>query len=249
MKIPVLHRFGKLKKRGALAQLGERGLCKPEVRGSIPLSSTTNVTGQGTNRSWLFYLRDLNSDRKTSRGSMKRTEAFRILGLEDDASSEDIKAAYKEMAQILHPDRFASSKKLQDRATEQFKNLQEAYDVLQKPDKKSKGQKARTQKTSYSEEDQYEARLAGIAAARTQLVAQRDTLLDERRSSFMMLGLGLLVALFLRRIPIALAFGTTTIVWGIVRLASSYSTVKNLDEHITKLNHEQKKILEALDDL
>ena len=28
---------------GALAQLGERGLCKPEVRGSIPLSSTMNL--------------------------------------------------------------------------------------------------------------------------------------------------------------------------------------------------------------
>ena len=27
---------------GALAQLGERGLCKPEVRGSIPLCSTIN---------------------------------------------------------------------------------------------------------------------------------------------------------------------------------------------------------------
>ena len=31
----------KLPPCGALAQLGERGLCKPEVRGSIPLSSTT----------------------------------------------------------------------------------------------------------------------------------------------------------------------------------------------------------------
>ena len=27
--------------RGAVAQLGERGLCKPEVVGSIPISSTT----------------------------------------------------------------------------------------------------------------------------------------------------------------------------------------------------------------
>jgi hypothetical protein len=26
---------------GAVAQLGERGLCKPEVRGSIPLGSTS----------------------------------------------------------------------------------------------------------------------------------------------------------------------------------------------------------------
>jgi hypothetical protein len=28
--------------RGAVAQLGERGLCKPEVVGSIPISSTKN---------------------------------------------------------------------------------------------------------------------------------------------------------------------------------------------------------------
>ena len=61
---------------------------------------------------------------------MNRTEALRILGLDDDATPEDVKTAYKETVQILHPDRFASNKKLQDRATEQFKNLQEAYDYL-----------------------------------------------------------------------------------------------------------------------
>ena len=61
---------------------------------------------------------------------MNRKEALRILGLDDDATGDDIKAAYKETAQILHPDRFAGNKKLQDRATEQFKNLQEAYEFL-----------------------------------------------------------------------------------------------------------------------
>ena len=30
---------------GAVAQLGERGLCKPEVVGSIPISSTTGYRG------------------------------------------------------------------------------------------------------------------------------------------------------------------------------------------------------------
>ena len=63
-----------------------------------------------------------------TRGAMNRTEALRILGLDNDATADDIKAAYKETAQILHPDRFAGNKKLQDRATEQFKNLQEAYE-------------------------------------------------------------------------------------------------------------------------
>ena len=66
---------------------------------------------------------------------MDREEALRILGLDESATADEIKAAYKESAQILHPDRFASNKKLQDRATEQFKTLQEAYDVLMDPTK------------------------------------------------------------------------------------------------------------------
>ena len=38
---------------GAVAQLGERGLCKPEVVGSIPISSTSPraVEGRGGGRS------------------------------------------------------------------------------------------------------------------------------------------------------------------------------------------------------
>ena len=61
---------------------------------------------------------------------MNRTEALHILGLEDDATADDIKIAYRETVQILHPDKFAGNEKLQSRATEQFKRLQEAYDLL-----------------------------------------------------------------------------------------------------------------------
>ena len=61
---------------------------------------------------------------------VNRTEALNILGLDDDASAADIKSAYRECVQILHPDRFANNKKLQDRATEQFKRLQDAYEYL-----------------------------------------------------------------------------------------------------------------------
>ena len=61
---------------------------------------------------------------------MNRIEALNILGLDDDATDRDIKVAYKECVQILHPDRFAGNAKLQDRATEQFKRLQGAYDYL-----------------------------------------------------------------------------------------------------------------------
>ncbi len=42
--------------RGAVAQLGERGLCKPEVVGSIPISSTSRASRglrRGAQRAWL----------------------------------------------------------------------------------------------------------------------------------------------------------------------------------------------------
>ncbi len=42
---------------------------------------------------------------------VNRTEALNILGLDDDASAADIKSAYRECVQILHPDRFANNKK------------------------------------------------------------------------------------------------------------------------------------------
>ncbi|MCL2826669.1 MAG: J domain-containing protein, partial [Eggerthellaceae bacterium] len=185
---------------------------------------------------------------------MNRTEALRVLGLDEDATAQDIKVAYKEMAQILHPDRFASSKKLQDRATEQFKNLQEAYDLLASgkaggaPSGGTSGAQ-RGRSSGYSAAQEYEARMAGIAAARAQLVAQRDTLLDERRNALIMLGIGVVICLFLRRYPIAVGLGSTAVIWGIVRTASTLSTLKNLNEHIQQLNKEQKKTAQKLADL
>jgi hypothetical protein len=61
---------------------------------------------------------------------MTRDEALRLLGLDEKATEEDIKLAYKEMAQILHPDKYADNKRLAERATEQFKHVNEARDVL-----------------------------------------------------------------------------------------------------------------------
>ena len=98
------------------------------------------------------------------RGVMNRTEALRILGLDEDATLADIKTAYKETAQILHPDRFATNKKLQDRATEQFKNLQEAYEYLTSgKGSRTKAGRAASATRAYGPGGQAEARLAGIA--------------------------------------------------------------------------------------
>ena len=193
---------------------------------------------------------------------MNRTEALHILGLDDDATPEDIKVAYKETVQILHPDKFANNKKLQDRATEQFKNLQEAYEYLNsgKGSRRagasgaggsaasSRGASAGGYSTSRTE-----ARMAGIAAARTQLVAQRDAVLDERRNSMAMAAIGAVVALFAGRRPygilgIVAAIAGTAAVWGVVQTISAQKTINTLTEHIDELNKEERRLAKTLDD-
>lgn len=55
---------------------------------------------------------------------------YSILGVSANATEEEIKKAYKELAKKLHPDRNNGIE------TEQFKGITEAYDILS--DKKKK---------------------------------------------------------------------------------------------------------------
>ena len=203
---------------------------------------------------------------------MNRTEALHILGLEDDATADDIKIAYRETVQILHPDKFAGNEKLQNRATEQFKRLQEAYDLLTSgsgggrsaragrssrsgassgPATSSGAARAWTEvedgvEVEYLTEAEIKARLAGIAAARAQLVAQRDTVSDERRNGLAMAAIGAVATLLTIRRPfgilgmIAAVAGTAT-VWGIIQFLGALSNLNTLNEHLAKLTEERKE--------
>ena len=186
---------------------------------------------------------------------MNRTEALRILGLDEDATPEDVKSAYKESAQILHPDRFATNKKLQDRATEQFKNLQEAYEFLTS----GRGARGRSSRSASSvgrpptAASTLEARMAGIAAARVQLVSQRDVAYDERRNGIAMTLIGGAVALLAGRRPfgilgIVAAIASAAAVWGIVQIVSSQRTIHPLDGHIEEWNAEERRLATELED-
>lgn len=185
---------------------------------------------------------------------MNRREALKILGLEEDTTEEDIKVAYKETVQILHPDKFAGNKKLQERATEQFKNLQEAYEYLTSGKGKASGKSGATHKKQQSaanyKEQELEARLAGIAAARTQLVAQRDALYDSRRNALMMIVIGGLAALIARwRIPLIGGLGSAAFIWGVVDMMSVSRNVNTVEDHLKKLTAERKKLEKQLENL
>ncbi len=182
---------------------------------------------------------------------MNREEALRTLGLDESANEADIKAAYRETAQILHPDKFASNKKLQNRATEQFKNLQEAYDCLISGKGTGAGRTKRGGSVARSSAQAtgssvYEAKLAGLAAARVQLVKQRDLATDERRNGFIMAAAGVFVVCALRRIPAIAAIASAAAVWGVVQVISSQRTITTINEHLARLKKEKDAIEEEM---
>ena len=204
---------------------------------------------------------------------MNRNEALNILGLEDDASADDIKVAYRETVQILHPDKFAGNEKLQSRATEQFKRLQEAYELLTSSNggRRGRGSSASGSaprssgaarswtetegdvEVEYLTEAEIRARLSGIAAARAQLVAQRDTVTDERRNGLAMAGIGAVAALFTIRRPFGIfgfiaAMAVPAAIWGVVQAISAQRNLNTLNEHLAKLTEERKEYEALLDE-
>ncbi|HCR37602.1 MAG TPA: molecular chaperone DnaJ, partial [Opitutae bacterium] len=64
---------------------------------------------------------------------MSQEDYYKLLGVERDASSEQIKKAYRKKAIEFHPDKNPGDKE----AEANFKKAAEAYEVLSDPQKKS----------------------------------------------------------------------------------------------------------------
>lgn len=59
------------------------------------------------------------------------TDPYKVLGISPDASDEEVKRAYREMAKKYHPDNYVDNP-LADLAQEKMKEVNEAYDTITK---------------------------------------------------------------------------------------------------------------------
>ncbi|HDQ59606.1 MAG TPA: J domain-containing protein, partial [Candidatus Woesearchaeota archaeon] len=64
---------------------------------------------------------------------MPEKDYYKILGVDRDASEEQIKRAFRQLARKWHPDVNPGSKE----AEEKFKDINEAFEVLKNPEKRS----------------------------------------------------------------------------------------------------------------
>lgn len=78
-------------------------------------------------------------DAKNALKRSKRKDYYKILGIDKNASDDEIKKAYRKRALVHHPDRHASATDEEKREQEKkFKEVGEAYAILSDPQKKTR---------------------------------------------------------------------------------------------------------------
>jgi hypothetical protein len=58
------------------------------------------------------------------------SKAYELLGVKPGVSPRDLKSAHRDLAKVWHPDRFLHDPRLQDKAQEKLKEINEAYELI-----------------------------------------------------------------------------------------------------------------------
>ncbi len=177
---------------------------------------------------------------------MTREEAAAVLGVEAGASAVEVRAAYRELAQMLHPDKYGDNKKLRARAEQQMRAVNEARDVLLEKGSAtgSARSRARSSGSSQPEDIAFEATARARAAecARLAVAAQLRTLVERRHGVATLLGISLLAALVCSRLrgtvgTLGFSVSSMLLVWSTVDVVSLGSQIGVLRRRSAELTH------------
>ncbi len=185
-------------------------------------------------------------------------EALRILGLKPGATRAEIQVAYRELAQMLHPDKFADNKKLRARAEQQMRTVNEARDTLLKgaatnAQGSASARAARSGSSTASrhramtpEEIAFEADARAHAAetARLTVAAQARTMRERRGGMVTMVVIAALVMLVTSRMggmigTLAFSVSSMLVVWGIVDIVTLSNQVRVLQARAADLQRQR----------
>ena len=178
---------------------------------------------------------------------MTRDEALSVLGLKPDASCDQITIAYRELVQMLHPDKYGDNKRLRARAEQQMRAINEARDVLLKGARTSRRSSSAASTSTSPAAIAYEATARANAAetARLSVVADARTLRERRRSMLTMAAIAAGVAFICSRMrggfgATIFSIGSMVAVWGVVDAAL-------LSSQIDALQKRSRELLQARD--
>lgn len=88
-------------------------------------------------------------------------DPYKVLGVSRDATDEEIKKAYRELARKYHPDNYVNNP-LADLVQEKMKEINEAYDEIQRSRASSRSSSSGYYDTSYTSDGTYDAALKEI---------------------------------------------------------------------------------------
>jgi len=94
----------------------------------------------------------------------QQTTLYEVLGVDSDASSEVIRAAFRRLTREYHPDRFSGVER--ERAEQRFQSITEAINVLSRPEQKDKYDRELVQggQTQVTDPREIARRLAALGA-------------------------------------------------------------------------------------
>lgn len=199
---------------------------------------------------------------------MTRDEALSVLGVEPGASREEIAAAHRELAQMLHPDKFGENKRLRARAEQQMKRINVARDVLLKGAGRGSSARAGARERtagaasargagapgSSPEAIRFEAEARARAAetARLAVVAQLRTLVERRRAMAGMAVVAAAATLLFSRARgtlgvLVVSVASMLTVWGIVdavMLSGQVSVLRRRNAELVRLRDAARRVAE-----